>query len=99
MQMHYLISYQTHCTLFCCFSHQSNYFLERKVLIYLFLVLECICICASTYMYVRVHAHIYLCTCIYYIVFIRFLREFQKHFSLKDCVQEMQSNHPELYPL
>eukprot|EP00731_Ephydatia_muelleri_P012141 Em0006g1035a len=25
-----------------------------------------------------------------------FLREFQKHFSLKDCVQEMQSNHPEL---
>ena len=28
----------------------------------------------------------------------RFLREFEKHFSLRDMVVEMQQAHPEMYP-
>jgi hypothetical protein len=32
-------------------------------------------------------------------MFYRFLREFEKHFSLKDTVREIQQAHPEMYPL
>jgi hypothetical protein len=33
------------------------------------------------------------------LMFYRFLREFEKHFSLKDTVREIQQTHPEMYPL